>query len=283
MKRIYAATITLTALAACGEGNPFGQDTPVETTGGVVDLSEQNSDLTANSVTYNAASDTITINNIPFDDGDNEYIRITTEAFANGYDAYQSDPAPGSNEDQYFAIFRRSDSGQSQVAATTSEEYVGFGFGGAVAQRLGSAPNLPSSGVYTYSGEYGAVRTVLDANGASDRVEYVTGDAELVADFGDFDNIGAVGGTIENRVLYDEAGLPVGNLDGFISLVNGNIDFANGSIEPAQAVEFDGTRVQRATGNWTGVFAGPNGEEISGILFVDGLEAREVGTMVTTQ
>ncbi|MGC1494407.1 MAG: hypothetical protein WA790_01270 [Sulfitobacter sp.] len=267
-------------LAACGSGPaPFGTtvDDDADTNAGSRYLIDNNSALTLNNIAYDPGSDTLTINNIPFDDPNNAYERITTEKFSNGFDAYQSAPAAGSNELQYFAVFRRSDSGNSQVAAAGTDEYIGFGFGGAGAQRLGAAPNLPASGIYSYNGEYAAVRTTL-AN-PNNVIQYVTGDVRLNADFDDFDEVGAVGGTITNRLLYDTTGAPIGTLDGFISLANATIDRTNGTINSSTAVEV--INGQQNSGNWSGVFAGPGGNEIAGILFVEGNGVREAGGIVT--
>lgn len=291
MKRTAAICALALGVAACS-GNPFDDDddpdtNPDESDGSV--FLDQNDRLVVNNIEYDEDNDILVINNIPFDDPNNEYVRVTTEAFVNGFDAYQSDPEPGSAELQYFAIFRRSDSGNSQVAASTSAEYIGFGFGGGGAQRLGSDPSLPTSGLYTYNGEYGAVRTVLNSIGNGDRVEYVTGDVELAADFGDFDDIGAVNGTIDNRNLYDENGTLLGSIAGGISLANGEIDSVTGTIGSTTAVALDANGVSTGSGNWEGVFAGPNGEEIAGILFIDGTHevtgesVREIGGLIATR
>ncbi|MEL7133880.1 MAG: hypothetical protein AAGK77_15880, partial [Pseudomonadota bacterium] len=151
-----AALLALAALlVACGDGNPFtdaedGEDSTPDPGTGSSSVFFEDGDLVANNIVFDASSDTLVINNIPFDDPDNEYVRITTENFiGSGFDAYESDPAPGSGEDQYFAIFRRSDSGNSQVAAATSAEFIGFGFGGGGAQRLGGDPTLPLTGILT--------------------------------------------------------------------------------------------------------------------------------------
>lgn len=238
MKRIIIGLCAATAIAACGGTPPFGaEEGDADTGAGSVYLTDNNDALTLNNVVYDEQSDTLTINNIPFDDPDNVYQRITTESFNNQFDAYQSAPTPGSNEFQYFAVFRRSDSGQSQVTAAGTDTYIDFGYGGAGAQRLGNQPNLPSSGIYSYNGEYAAVRTSQSQGVGSDVVEYVTGDAVLRVDFDDFDETGAVGGSIGNRQLYNNAGVSMGALDGFISLQDTDIDFENGTIVSANARE----------------------------------------------
>ncbi|APE42917.1 hypothetical protein BOO69_05375 [Sulfitobacter alexandrii] len=280
-------------LAGCGGTPPFGGDAVDEGgadgASGSVYLDEQGQFLTLNNIAYDAATDTLTLNNIPFDDPQNAYQRIPTEQFSNGFDAYQSAPAPGSNEVQYFAVFRRSDSGASQVAAVGTPAYIQFGYGGAGAQRLGGAPNLPATGIYSYSGEYAGVRTNLNAGPSGENViTYVTGEVELAVDFDDFDDTGTVGGFVTNRALYNDAGQPIGALDGFISLQDSTIDFTNATIGTGDASEVVGGQVIRS-GNWEGVLAGPNGSEIAGILFVEGSPGnnnngiRETGGFIAEQ
>ena len=279
----------MTALAAvfvftACDGNPFiGTTDEGDTSPGTVNLTAENGLLTLNNVAYDADTDTLTLNNIPFDDPDNSFARITTESFSNGYDAYESAPATGTNEVQYYAIFRRSDSGESQVAAAGTTRYVDFGYGGSIAQRLGATPTLPTSGIYSYNGEYGAVRTTLGSGGTSNTVNYVTGDVQLRVDFDDFDDTGAVGGTVTNRQVYDTTGNLVGSLAGFISLQDTTMDFATATITTANATEFDGSGATGNSGNWEGIFAGPGGSEIAGILFIEGGTIREVGTFVADQ
>ena len=284
MTRFYSGIAILALVAACGDGSPFNtvEDGDDKTPGSAY-LDEEGTFLTLNNIAYDPGSDTLTINNIPFDDPENAYKRIQTETFANGFNAYESDPAPGSNEIQYFAVFRRSDSGQSQVAAAGTTAYVQFGYGGAGAQRLGANPTLPTTGIYSYNGEYAAVRTTLDAGpGGSNLAEFVTGDVTMRVDYGDFDDTGTVGGTVGNRRLYDTTGTQIGTLDGFISMQDSTIDFETQTIVSATVTEFVGGTATRS-GSWEGVFAGPNGEEIAGVLFVEGDDVREVGGFVTTQ
>tara|TARA_R110002110_G_scaffold164531_7_gene364712 strand:+ start:1548 stop:2411 length:864 start_codon:yes stop_codon:yes gene_type:complete len=276
-------------LAGCGGTPPFGGDAVdqggADDGAGNVYLDEQGTFLTLNNIAYDPNSDTLTLNNIPFDDPDNAYERITTEKFTNGFDAYQSAPAPGSNEVQYFAVFRRSDSGLTQVAAAGTTAYIQFGYGGAGAQRLGGAPNLPNNGIYSYTGEYAGVRTNLNADANGDNViTYVTGDVQLAVDFDDFDDTGTIGGFVTNRALYDDAGVPMGALDGFISLQDSTIDFENGNVVTADASEVVNGQLVRS-GNWEGVLAGPAGSEVAGILFVEGTGnndngIREVGGFI---
>lgn len=282
MIRSFQAMTVAVCLAGCGDGNPFTdteEDAP-DTDPGSVYFDDQSDRLVVNNIGYDPATDQVIINNIPFDDPQNRYDRIPTEAFANNFDAYESNPAPGTNEIQYFAVFRQTSN--SQVAAAGTGEYVDFGYSGAGAQRLSGRPILPTTGIYSYNGEYAAVRTTLSPS-TGNTVEYVTGDVAMSVDFDDFDNTGAVGGVIGNRIVYDTTGAALGPLAGFITLRDTDIDFTNQTIVEAEAIAFDGTGTSVGTGNWSGIFAGPNGEEIAGIVFVDSSTVREVGGLVTSR
>jgi len=282
MIRPFIAMTVAVWLSGCGDGNPFTdteEDAPDVDPGNVY-LDDPDARLVVNNIGYDATTDQVIINNIPFDDANNRYDRITTEAFNNSFDAYESSPTPGSNELQYFAVFRQT--GNSQVAAAGTNRYIDFGYGGAGAQRLSGRPLLPSTGIYSYNGEYAAVRTTL-APDTGNTLEYVTGSVALSVDFDDFDETGAVGGVISNRTLYDTTGAPLGTLAGFISLQDTDIDFTNQTIQQAEATAVDGTGAVVGTGDWSGIFAGPNGEEIAGIVFVDSATVREVGGLIANR
>ncbi len=283
MTRQIMGLALVIGLAGCGGTPPFGGgvgsgEGDGDTSGNSAFLTEDNPRLTLNNIAYDPTTDTLTLNNIPFDDPLNAYERIPTNDFNNGFNAYQSAPDPGSNQIQYFAVFRRSDSGLTQVASAGTTAYVDFGYGGAGAQRLGAAPTLPTTGIYSYNGEYAGVRTTNAAAGNS--INYTTGSASLAVDFDDLDNTGAVGGLITNRQIYGTDGALIGGLDGFISLRDTDIDFTNGTIVSSTATEFQQNTTR--SGTWQGVFAGPGGREIAGILFVEGGDVREVGGMIVT-
>jgi hypothetical protein len=282
MMRTYLAMSVAVCLAGCGDGNPFTdtQEDAPDIAPSSVYFDDQGARLVVNNIGYDPETDQVIINNIPFDDPQNRYDRIGTEAFTNSFDAYESNPAPGTNEIQYFAVFRRT--GNSQVAAAGTNRYIDFGYAGAGAQRLSGLPTLPTTGIYSYNGEYAAVRTTLDPVGGN-TIGYVTGDVAMQVDFDDFDGSGAVGAVVSNRTVYDTTGAPIGPLAGFISLQDTDIDFVDRTIVEADATEIDGSGTQVATGNWSGVFAGPNGEEIAGIVFVNGATTQEVGGLIANR
>mmetsp|Transcript_23503 Transcript_23503/g.41444 ORF Transcript_23503/g.41444 Transcript_23503/m.41444 type:complete len:299 (-) Transcript_23503:166-1062(-) len=295
MTRTAAVCALALGLAACGDGNPFNETTGGgDTSSGTIYATALNEDLTMNSLVYDdngtadPNDDTLVVNNLPFDNSDatgGGYTRAG--ALARGFDRYESPDLGTAAERQYFAVFRRSD--HAQVAAVGTGDYVGFGFGGATAQRLGAGA-VPTArpSTYTFNGDYAAVRITTQSGGSRD-VEYVTGDAELYVDILDFDTNGAVEGIVDNRQLYDSSGNLLGSMTDFLSLATASVDFTNATINSSTAVNIGGG-TQLGTGNWEGIFAGPNGEEIAGIVVIEGTEGsgagsdqvRETGTLIVT-
>ena len=304
MIRTLFPVAALSLLMACGDGNPFFDDglTDGEAGGSGADSSasnlyatELNADLTMNALSYNAnapgdpSDDTLTVNNLPFDNSDatgGGYTRNLSAALGGGFELYESNATGAPGERRYFAVFKRSSI--SQVAAVGTGDYVGFGFGGATAQPLGSI-GIPDErpALYEFTGDYAAVRvTTLD--GSVNDVEFITGDTTLFVDIADFDVNGAVEGLILNRVLYDSSGTQIGTLNDSISLATAEIDFSNGTIGSSTARGLEGL-TELTTGNWQGIFAGPNGEEIAGMVVVEGTvasgadddEVRETGVFIT--
>ena len=293
MKRTAAVCVLALGVASCGDGNPFDETVNgADPSPGSAFGTELNDDLTMNALVYNdngtadPTDDTLIINNLPFDNSDatgGGYTRVGT--LGNGFDRYESPLNGTPGERQYFAVFRRTNIAQSAAVATG--DYVDFGFGGLTAQQIGPA-GVPAArpATYTFNGEYAGLRITTDAGGAND-VEYVTGDAELYVDILDFDTNGAVEGIIVNRQLFDVNGNPIGALPDYLSLATAEVDFTNATINSSEAFGIEGT-TQLTNGRWQGVFAGPNGEEIAGIIVLEGAETsatdsdsvRETGTVI---
>lgn len=307
MYRIFAALALTSALAACdgatlsdgatpgiGTGaQPLVAD-PATTDDPTVDptadtdpdtlltseLANADASLTVDTMTYDPATGDLVFNNLPFDSdkvatGENTYVRdaSVTAALAGagtGFEGYRNAGGPRTNS-QYFAVFRRSASDFSQVGAVGSDRYLSFGFGGAVAQRLSGSGKLPTDNdSYVFTGEYAAVRTVVDETTGT-RMEYVAGTSIIEVDIEDFDVSGAVEGLIVNRRFFDANGVQLTDLDGadFISLATADINFDTWTITSSDAtVVRAGENGQ--TGSWSGLFAGPNGEEVAGIVVVEG-------------
>lgn len=298
MTRVWMGLALGFGLAACGGGTPpfggdAGGDAPEpggdERVGSVFADNEAEF-LRLNNIEYDSGSDTLRLNNLPFDDDNNVYVRVPGSALANGWGAYES-LQDGPGEIEYFAVFRRSDSGQTQVAAAHTTQYNEFGYGGAGAQRIvGGAPNLPTDGaIYVFTGSYAGVRITTDTTGAND-ANFVTGDAQVTADFGDFDVTGAINGRVTNRIIYDENGVALGSLGTQIVLEDTTINRDDGTIDEAEAFEIDvATGDQVREGDWSGVVAGAGGSEVAAYIVVqdgsgttDG-EVREVGGFIAAR
>lgn len=278
----HAAPLALVLLAAC-DGNPFvdtpgsdGGDPDPDTGTSALYGTEIEEDLTMNSLEYDEANDELIVNNIPFDgnsatNGQARYVRVGGLG-ASAFARYESVETAETGRRQYYAVFRRSTSGEAQAAAIATDEYVGFGFGGVTAQRTRASINMPGEGEYVYTGEYAAVRAFDESQaGAPGSVQYVTGTVELDVDIADFDVTGAVEGIIRNRTLFDENGNQIGALGEFLSLATGEIDFELEQITQSTAALFpSGGGEALASGSWAGVFAGPDGNEIAGIVILEG-------------
>ncbi|MFW2589923.1 hypothetical protein [Sagittula sp. SSi028] len=260
-----------------------------------VDPNQYNGNVS--NIGFDTATGEVVIDGLPFD-GDNSYTR---NAFASdssalatnsSFDAYTA----SNGSTTYYALFRRSESGYAQVGASATDRYITFGPTGAGAQRLAGDGALPSSqNSYQFNGEYAAVRTIVD-DAADTVVQYVSGTIRLDVDTDDFDGRGEVSGVVQDRVFYDTNGntlfttdTSVGGRDQeYISLTDGAIDFddwtissasgsaaivANGALSDPGATgvpaDAEGSR-QITSGDWSGVFAGPNGEEVAGVLLVEG-------------
>ncbi|WP_136439622.1 hypothetical protein [Pacificoceanicola onchidii] len=327
MKRTFVALALASVLAACEGGNPASDgesdgvgtgtqplvDEPMPTnvptegtgnTGPDAYGGDINDDLTMNNVEFDTATGELVLNNLPFDGNDNTYARdagVSGAFTGNGssFSAYRN--VEGTN--RYYAVFRQSQMGYAQATAVGTDNYVTFGFGGAAAQRLEGSGALPDAEEsYIFDGEYAAVRTVIDPTTGSE-MQYVIGTVRIRVDIEDFDDIGAVEGFIADRTFFDNAGVPINDLNGSnerISLGTAQIDFSNWTIESSTASVYNGNNTNGvgATGTWEGLFAGPNGEEVAGIVVVEGLgpigidpdtgeyievDVREVGGFVATR
>ena len=295
MVRAFFALLAGLRLTACGDGNPFngGTNTSQQTSEIFGTSIEGFTDsLVMNGLTYNDQGtadpndDTLFVNNLPFDNSDSSGGGYTlTRTLTNGFSVYESPQVGAPGENLYFAVFQRSNF--AQVAAVGTGDFLEAGFGGLTAQRLqDSSLPAPRATSYTFTGDYAAVRVTQLSGGRGD-IEFITGDARMRVDILDFDGTGAVGGVINNRQLFDSFGNPLGTLNDFVSLATTDVNFDNASINEGDAFGQEGT-VQLGTGRWSGIFAGPNGEEIAGIVVVDGIlpsgepvdSVRELGAFI---
>lgn len=243
------------------------------------ELDGADADLTVNEMSFDPATGELVFNNLPFDSniavaGENVYTRNAGPSAAlagTGFDAYRNAAGPNAGS-QYFAVFRRSASGFSEVGTVGSDRYLSFGFGGAVAQRLNGDGSLPAGNdSYIFTGEYAAVRTVVD-EATGTRIEYVSGVSLIDVDIQDFDVSGAVEGLIVSREFFDANGVNIGDLSraDFLSLATAKINFDTWTISSSDAVAVRSDGESTQSGTWSGLFAGPNGEEVVGIVVVEG-------------
>jgi hypothetical protein len=234
---------------------------------------------------------TISINNLPFDGVSSqggEYTARPGVVLPNGT-VYQNTPN-SSAEDQYYAVVLTSPSGNTLVGAVATNVYAGSGYGGAYASRVAGAGLPPTqAATYQYTGTYNGIRVIrqaaTDPGGAvtpgnpNNTIQLTTGDAEINLDLQDFDLTGAIRGQIVNRQLYDLNGNLIsvpGRSLGRIELVITNLDpttlqTSSDSVNPGttNTRNIGGSSIAQS-GTWTGLVAGPNGEEVAGFLIVEG-------------
>ncbi|MBT2131312.1 hypothetical protein [Aliiroseovarius lamellibrachiae] len=228
MKKLLVAGAVLTALGACnGQYNPLTNPKPAETelppgtedpgSGSSVERYEAedgNGNGYAQSITYDEASNTFTVDNLAFD-GANEYTQDDDVATLRSYRVYENastfkDSVTGTpiNQFSHKAILGISKNTNadgtpvSQFAVVRTGAYRGYGFGGFMYERNGGVV-LPTSGQATFSGDYAGLR---DFNGQAG-LEYTTGDMVLDIDFNDFNAGDAVKGRITKRQVYSLDGI----------------------------------------------------------------------------
>ncbi|NBT32043.1 MAG: hypothetical protein EBT13_09130 [Rhodobacteraceae bacterium] len=183
MSRLLVAAVTgFTLLAACDGTNPFmtatvpdGSTEPLEpgdpnTTVSSKFLWDPARSLTMNSVVYDEATDTLTINNLPFDGPDGKYDHVADAP--DGTPIYASRQTSTTGLLKHYALFLRSD--YIEATAAGSGDWGDYGNAGANVNR--SSFSLPSSGEYVYVGDYAGLRTFDEKGG----IELVTGDIELI-------------------------------------------------------------------------------------------------------
>lgn len=303
MRSPIPSTALLLALAACsgGDGNPVtngpapGQETgtgsgttndSAVTTGNSV--TRTSGDLTG--ITFNASDNTLTIDDLPFDGPAGTpasryaYMGLAAvEATGNPFRQYESgDATAETNQRKYFAVY--GNGAYTTAGAVGTGDYQGFGFGGAQYTRTGvSRPDFSTSGSgeAVYEGGYAGVRVATFGTGSGD-VTFTTATSRIAVDFLDFEATGAIEGSIGVRNVYDTAGNLLGTLPS-IQLATAYTD-AQGFIFDGSASSLDrtGANVNQTfeTGSWEGAFAGPNSEEIVGLIVLTG-PARE-GDSVST-
>lgn len=258
-------------------------------------LEDAASGLSMTAFSFDDATGILSISGLPNDASNEAYTQnaavplnynsgadfATSVTLASGFNAYESTTANSDATLNYYAVFRRSDSGNSQVVAAGTGNFSDLGHAGAGATRLNGATVLPSDGNYTYTGSYAGVRVA--GTSATDDITYVTGETLLLIDFQD-SGTGTVVGNVRNRQQFDLTGTlltaPDDRLDD-LSLTMSSIDRDNATIAESDVGIVGGSDT---VGTWQGVFAGPNGEEIAGIVLleesVSSTDIRETGAFI---
>ncbi|WP_172293518.1 hypothetical protein [Pseudoruegeria sp. HB172150] len=288
MKKSMAAMAVACALTACG-GNPFLDDGDDGDSSSIGDVTLPEGDETtasssveryetegeARDIVYDSSSDTISINNLPFDaDGvyDRDNVLPTLLKTPDGtYTLYENNNK--TERRAYKALRGESPSGETSFTVVRTGDYIEYGFGGFVYARNGGV-NLPSSGQATFEGDYAGIRVFNGVGG----LEYTTGDAILEVDFEDFDATDAVEGFIYNRQIFNQAGTAIGTLP-FLTLRTGSISDAGeiagtlgSELIPAGETELQAFE----SGQYYAVLSGNPADEIAGIIVITGDDPDDV-------
>jgi hypothetical protein len=288
MKKTITALAVATVLAGC-DGNPFedttGATDPTDppaasdggtaiigdlttppgtvdpTTAGAISRSEETG--SASDITYDAATDTLNINNLPFD-GDGTYDRDDQVGTLNGYAVYENNNP--TERRAYKTIF--GSTSETRFAIVRTGSYVGFGFGGFVYQRAAGV-TLPTSGQATFTGGYSGLR-VFEGRGG---LEYTTADIVMEVDFEDFDATDAVEGRLTNRQVYNPDGSFVQSLP-VLTLATGSISDAGeiAGTAASEVIDASGDPVPFEAGNYYAILSGDPADEIVGVIVVTGTD-----------
>ena len=269
----FAAVLAVSACAGAAVNGPAGGDDN-NTSGGVCNDTTIVCLDEANKFVYDATKDEIHINNLPFDlSGTYAAIEGLT---VGGQQVYKNTGGAQS----YYAIYVQGRNAATAASVVATDSWLDYGYAGTMFRGTGTLPNATEA---TYRGTYQGIRVY---EGADERHGFSTGDVEMVVDFEDFDDVGAVSTRIGNRVAYDENGAVLGNLPGLATVDTHHED---GVIQETDISEGIGDSATGATGTLAGIFGGTNGNQIAGVLVLEGPDAltgddvRETGAFVIDQ
>ncbi len=278
-----AAAVTLAACTGGGDGctyTPLLGDVGTCTTNGDIPVGGTvngtgatakllTGDYSASRIEYDAAADQLIVESLPFDDNvfEGRYDRATAFDVA-GYKAYRST----NGLDNYIAYYGTSSTGNTSSAIVAQGGYGDHGHaGGGYARK--TAVNLPSTTQRTYyNGSYVGLRTVNDGTGFLD---IITANLNMEADFSD----NKVRGFIRNRQFKQQQSAAGVGSDMALTestILRDEAIFNDGAVSGT----VDATNVN---GTWEGLFGGPNGEEVAGVVIINHGDFRETGSFVAEQ
>lgn len=182
----------------------------------------------ANSIEYQAATDTFFVDGLAFDgsqpDGV-EYTRATPGNLRSHalYEAptFHPDGVTGTPITQFThrAVYGVSPSGQTEFAVVRTGNYANYGFGGFIYQRNEDPDNptaddvvLPTEGQATYSGDYAGLRDFQGRGG----LELVRAQAQIDIDIGAFEGSNCTGTNCEHAIrgyIFDREILDLNGTD----------------------------------------------------------------------
>lgn len=286
--------LSISTLIACGGPGSSGSNPvtgPATEADNVTDTTDPNANsvddaflfdtsrnLVANSFVFNPGTTpgtgTISINNLPFDGVSSqggEYTLRPGVVLPSG-EVYQNSPV--GNEDQYYAVVLTSPTGSGTlVGAVATNVYLDEtqSYGGAYASRTSRGLPATQPQAYQYTGSYNGIRVIRqnETTSPNNDIQLTTGQAQVNIDLQDFDLTGAIRGDIINRQLFDINGNSLGTL-GRVELIITDLDPSNLQTTNGTTANLNSNRTVAQTGEWTGLVAGPNGEEVAGFLLIQG-------------
>lgn len=275
MSRVTAG-LAVALLAGCS-GDPIGFGTPGGGGGGGGGAVDADPQVIAggevNNVVFDSATDTITINNLPFD---GQVYTNTGFAGVNGFGLYETVQVGDAGTRKFFALYREAPGAELQVIAVATGDFQDEGIGGFEVTRTAANVTLPTEGEALFTGPYGGIRVLNPAFGGDNDVQFTSGVANIAVDFGDFDVVGAVEGQINNRVYFDVNGNFLGTLPTIILSLS-EIG-PNGTVPGGTAQTLDAANEVLDSGTYEALFA--NETEIGGVVILDGPFTQPNGTEI---